>query len=207
MDRLNAVFLLGTLKRRGQLSNTATLCEILAESLKKHGVRSEIVHLVEHDIKPGTRSNMGRGDAWPAILRQIVKAEIVVFATPIWWGIHSSETQRVIERMDELNDDLLAEGESKLSNKVAGIVITGAEDGAEHVIGNLANFCVSNGMMLPPGAAVSWLGDPGKAAKARLKRKLRGDCGAMVETAARNLAFVARLLARQPIPKSETESG
>jgi hypothetical protein len=34
-----------------------------------------------------------------------------------------------------------------------------------------------------------------------------GECGAMVETAARNLAFVARLLAYRPIPKGEKESG
>jgi multimeric flavodoxin WrbA len=207
MAGLHAVFLLATLKRRGQLSNTATLCELLADSLKTHDVRSEIVHLVEHAIKPGTRSNMGRGDAWPAILKKISAAEIVVFATPIWWGIHSSEMQRVIERMDELNDDLLSRGESTLSNKVAGIVITGAEDGAEHIIGNIANFCVSNGMMLPPGGAVSWLGDPGNASKATLKRKLRSECGAMTETASRNLAFVARLLECRPIPKAETESG
>jgi multimeric flavodoxin WrbA len=187
MAGLNAVFLLATLKRRGQLSHTATLCELLGETLKKkHDVRSEIVHLVEHAIKPGTRSNMGKGDAWPAILKKISAAEIVVFATPIWWSIHSSEMQRVIERMDELNDDLLSEGESKLSNKVAGIVITGAEDGAEHIIGNIANFCVS---------------------KATLKRKLGSECGAMIETASRNLAFVARLLQRQPIPKAAKESG
>jgi hypothetical protein len=64
---LNAVFLLATLKRRGQLSHTATLREPLGETLKKkHDVRSEIVHLVGHAIKPGARGNMGKGDGWPA---------------------------------------------------------------------------------------------------------------------------------------------
>jgi multimeric flavodoxin WrbA len=207
MSDLNAIFLLGTLKRRGQFSNTETLCEILVESFKKQAVRSEIVHLVEYDIKPGTRSNMGKGDAWPAILKKVVAADIVIFATPVWWGIQSSVTQRVIERMDELNDDLLETGESKLSNKVAGIVITGAEDGAEHIIGNIANFCIWNGMTLPPACSVSWLGDTTRASKASLKKRLRSECRAQAETAARNLAFVARLLKAHPMPKAEKSSG
>ncbi len=58
---------------------------------------------------------------------------------------------------------------------------------------------------MPPGCAVSWLGDTTRATKTSLKKKLRSECGAMAETAAR--AFVARLLKEHPIPRAETEGG
>ena len=38
---------------------------------------------------------------------------------------------QVSERLDEVNDKLLETGKSDFDNKVGGIVITGAEDGAE----------------------------------------------------------------------------
>jgi hypothetical protein len=33
---------------------------------------------------------------------------------------------------------------------VAGIIVTGDSDGAEHIIGNLANFFVAIGLVNPP---------------------------------------------------------
>ena len=67
-------------------------------------------------------------------------ADIVIFATPVWWGIQSSFIQRVIERLDEVHDEIMDTGKSKLTNKVTGIIVTGDSDGAEHIISNLANF-------------------------------------------------------------------
>lgn len=151
--RLRAIFLLGTLNaRQGEFSHTETLCELVIEDLRPYNVECEIVRVVEYDIKPGVENDMGEGDEWPAILKKILIADIIVFATPIWWGIQSSLIQRVIERMDALNDELLETGKSELANKVGGMVITGAEEGAEHIIGNVANFLVWNGMTLPPHA-------------------------------------------------------
>lgn len=69
-DRLRVVFLLATLKpsRSGrEFSHTDTLCKVVAECLRSHNVACEIVRLVDYDIKPGIRSNMGKGDEWPGI--------------------------------------------------------------------------------------------------------------------------------------------
>ena len=62
-----------------------------------------MIRLVDYDIPAGTKSNMGKGDDWPRILEKILASDIIVFATPIWWGIQSSLMQRVIERLDELS--------------------------------------------------------------------------------------------------------
>ena len=144
-NQIRAVFLLGTLKKKQVLSHTQALCEAVADVFaKQEGVRSEIVRLRDYDIQPGTKTEIDDDD-WPKIVKKMIKADIVIFATPIWWGIQSSLTQRAIERLDELNDELLETGKSEFGNKVGGIVITGAEDGAEHVIGNILNFMTWNG--------------------------------------------------------------
>ena len=54
----------------------------------------------------------------------------MIFCTPIWWGGRSSLMQRVIERLDALDEEYGASGRSAISSKVAGVVITGSEDGA-----------------------------------------------------------------------------
>jgi multimeric flavodoxin WrbA len=155
---MKATVLLGTLKREG-LSNTETLCEFLVQRMAGRGISSEIVKLADHHVPPGTCSRMGEDDGWPAILEKLVASELLIVATPIWWGGHSSLVQRVIERLDELHDEVLAGKPSRLEGKVGGIVITGDSDGAQHVIGNLANFFNAIGLLLPPYATLSVLWD------------------------------------------------
>jgi multimeric flavodoxin WrbA len=206
---LRAVFLLATLKHKrggGEFSHTEVLSELVVENLREHGVRSEIVRLVDYDIPPGTKSNMGKGDEWPVILKKVLAADIVVFATPIWWGNHSSLMQRVIERLDELHNELLETGKSRLTNKVGGIVITGEEDGEQHITGSLSNFLLSIGVTLPPMSAVSYQGEYTRATKKSLARKFREDedIASAAERMARNLAFFARVLVENRIPEGKS---
>jgi multimeric flavodoxin WrbA len=153
---MKATILLGTLKQSG-LSNTETLCEFLSGRMEQQGIDCETVKLVNHRINAGTWSDMGQGDEWPGILNRVLASEILVFATPIWWGNQSSLIQRVIERLDELHDKVLAGEGSPIDGKAAGIVITGDSDGAQHVIGNLCNFCNALGVIVPPYATLSVL--------------------------------------------------
>src|SRR5262245_61601441 len=91
---IKALVLLRTLKKSPGLSNTHELSAFLAEHLKKHNVTTEILRLVDYNILPGTRNDMGKGDDWPKkILPKLLAADIIVFATPIWWGSVSSVLQ------------------------------------------------------------------------------------------------------------------
>jgi multimeric flavodoxin WrbA len=179
------------------------LCQFVVEELRSQKVSSQIVRLVEYDIKPGIKSNMGRGDEWPGILNEILASDILVFATPIWWGNQSSLMQRAIERLDELHNELLETGKSRLANKIGGIVITGEEDGEQHITGNLSNFLLSMGVTLPPQCAVSYQGEYTRATRRSLARKFREEKATAdaVQTMARNLAFFARLLRQNNIPQ------
>ena len=152
MKRLRALFLVGTLKSGSDASknsNTYTLSEFLAKHLDSNGVQSDLIPLADHNILPGVYTNI-ENDDWPMIFEKILASDIVIFATPVWWGNQSSLIQRVIERLDEIHDDIMKSAKSKMTNKVAGIVVTGDSDGAEHIIGNLANFFIALGFTVPP---------------------------------------------------------
>ncbi|MDQ3080980.1 MAG: flavodoxin family protein [Gemmatimonadota bacterium] len=187
---MKATILLGTLKNSG-LSNTETLCEFLAKRMQLQGIQSELVRLVDHEIPPGTCSDMGEGDEWPQILETVLASDIVVFATPIWWDNHSSLIQRVIERLDELHDKILQGESSALDGKLGAIVITGDSDGAQHIIGNLCNFFNAIGLLIPPYATLSVLWerqakgtDP---TKKELLRKYEADYGEAADRLIRQL--------------------
>jgi len=170
-NKLSAVVLLATLKKTGQ-SNTAVLSEFLVEKMAAKGIACEIVKLVDHNVLAGTYHDMGKGDGWPAILEKIEKATIVIFATPIWWSSPSSEMQRVIERLDEVHDEILAGKPSRLEGKVGGIVITGDSDGAQQIIGTIANFCNAIGIIVPPYASLSVLAEEQAKGKKTSREKL-----------------------------------
>lgn len=155
-DTIQAVLLLGTLKKREE-SNTQVLSEFLIEKMRKQHIECEMIKLVEHTILPGTYSDMGEGDEWPSILEKLLAARIIIMATPIWWNSPSSEIQRVIERLDEIHDEILEGKKSKMGGKVGGIVITGDSDGAQTVIGTISNFFNFIGIVVPPYATLSVL--------------------------------------------------
>lgn len=192
---MKAVILLGTLKASG-LSHTETLCEFLAGRMERQGIRSEIVKLVDRAILPGTYSDMGEGDEWPDILEKILGADILILATPIWWSNASSLIQRAVERLDELHDRVLEGRPSGLEEKVGGIVITGDSDGAQHVIGNLANFLNGVGVVIPPYGTLSVLWErQAKSAdptKEELLEKYESDYTETADRMTRQLLIFAR---------------
>ncbi|WP_299702974.1 NAD(P)H-dependent oxidoreductase [uncultured Pontibacter sp.] len=182
---MKAIILLGTLKKEG-LSNTEVLSEFLAGYFQEQDIDCTIVKLVDHNILAGTYSDMGESDDWPDVLKQVLAADIIVFATPIWWNNQSSEIQRVIERLDEIHDEILEGKKSKLEGKVGGIVITGDSDGAQHIIANISNFYNAVGIALPPYASLSVLWEKQakgqKPSREELLQKYKKDYGSTAET-------------------------
>lgn len=163
-----ALILLGTLKTHTQ-SNTQVLCEFFSERAKAKGLECELVRLVDHRINAGTDEKEGEGDEWPSVYKKVQEADVIIFATPVWWGSHSSEIQRAIERLDVVHDEILEGKASKLDGKAGGVIITGDGDGAEHIIGVLANFFNAIGITFPPYATLSvlWVGNDKKAKTSR----------------------------------------
>lgn len=127
-------------------------------------------------------------------------------ATPVWWGIQSSLIQRAIERLDEIHDEIMETGKSRLANKVAGIVVTGDSDGAQHIIGNLDNFFLAFGFTLPPFGTLTVLW-PGLAKKSdknkqEILKYFKDNYTSTAKKAAQNLTLMAGLLKENPYPNN-----
>lgn len=158
---MRAVIVNCTLKPSPEPSNTDALADVVAEALEASGVEVERIRAVDHDIKPGVRSDEGEGDEWPRIRERIVASEILSLATPTWLGKPSSIAQRVCERMDAMLSETDDAGRPIAYNRVAGIVVTGNEDGAHHVIGELSGSLVDIGYTIPGQGWTYWNRGPG----------------------------------------------
>ena len=131
---MQVLVLNASLKHGNDLSNTEEVTNMVLEEMRKLGrVDAETIRLADKRIPVGLGFRESDDDEWPEIADKLRKADIVIFATPIWWGQRSSLMQRVIERMDAFDEEAHS-GRADLLNKVAGVVITGSEDGAQAVL-------------------------------------------------------------------------
>lgn len=202
--KLKALFLNGSLKHKKELSNTGELSEMVMNFMAGYGVRSEIIRLSDKNIPVGLRYRESPKDDWPAIAGKIREADILVIATPIWWGGRSSMAQRVIERLDAFDEEYHKDGRSALYNKVAGIVITGSEDGALSTLGTIMMVMTFMGFTLPPECCSYWVGEVGMPPKDDRKKRLKNNASKnMAKNMARNLVYYSQLLKLNPLnPKS-----
>jgi multimeric flavodoxin WrbA len=161
MTPLSALILNCTLKRSPAPSNSEALARVVGEALVQGGATYEVIRIVDHVVHPGVSTDEGDGDEWPRIHEKILAAEILVLATPIWMGQPSSVSKRVIERMDAMLSETDAEGRPVAFNRVAGFVVTGNEDGAHHVVAELAQGLFDIGYTVPGQSSTYWHLGPG----------------------------------------------
>jgi len=199
-DQLRALGLNGTLKASPQTSNTEALMQVVLDALAERGVRCESVRLPDHDIAPGVVSQAVRpGDAWPQIHAQVLEADIVVFASPTWFGQPSSEIKRAFERLSGLMSETDDDGVPAPYNKVAGFVVTGNEDGAHHVISQMAAAAYDIGFTVPAHAWTYWNKGPGPGDEEYVTSSETEWTNTTGRAAAQNLETVARALAANPL--------
>ena len=75
----------------------------------------------------------------------------IIIATPIWWGMFSSHTQALIERLDYIDTWSLDDNHYKpMFGKVMGTIVSGGVDGWQHITGTLASFASNLALTMPP---------------------------------------------------------
>lgn len=197
---LRALVLNASLKHGNEISNTQEVADLVLEAMATHGVVAESVRLSDRSLPVGLGFRESDDDEWPDIVDKVRAADIVIFATPVWWGGRSSLMQRLIERFDALDEEYIATGRSALYNKVAGIVITGSEDGALHTMGTIMMVLTWMGFTLPPECCAYWVGEVGDPpSEDRAKRLKNKATDHMAKNLARNLVFYAQLLNQNPL--------
>lgn len=204
---MRALVLNCTLKPSPEPSNTEALARVLVREWEAAGVVTEVVRLIDHDVKPGVKSDMGPGDAWPAIREKIVAAEILLVATPTWLGQQSSVCMRALERMDAMLSETQADGRPLVFDKVAGVVVTGNEDGAHHIVGTVAQALIDIGFTVPGQGWTYWHLGPGPGPDYLDDQKGHDWSDRTGRNAAKILAAVAYALRSHPLPQIETSGG
>jgi len=198
---LKALFLNCTLKPSPEVSNTQALADRVLGHLHDLDCEAETVRVVDHNVKFGVTNDEGDGDEWPLILEKVLAADIVIMGMSIWFGVRCSVAQMVIERLDGTYADTNAVGQYPMYNKVAGVVVTGNEDGA-HACAETTLFNLSHlGFTIPPNADTYWVGDAGPGPS---YIEAGGADSAYTQKTARwmahNVVHLARILKAHPIP-------
>ncbi|GGT47422.1 hypothetical protein GCM10010271_59420 [Streptomyces kurssanovii] len=189
-----------TLKTSPEPSNTHALATVVAGQLEKHGADVEFVRAVDMDIRPGVVSEaVGPGDQWPQVHGKLMESDILVVASPTWLGRPSSVAQRVLERMDAMLSETDDDGRPVAYNKVAGVVVTGNEDGAHHVISEISGALADIGYTIPGQAWTYWHLGPGPGPDYLDDERGRDWSHKTGRAMAANLFGTAKALAANPL--------
>jgi multimeric flavodoxin WrbA len=197
---MRALVLNCTLKSSPTTSNTQALADVVIAALKEKGVDVDVVRVVDRNVPPGVETDLGNGDEWPQLHAMLMDSEILVIATPTWLGQPSSIAKGVLERMDAMISETKDDGTYAAYNKVAGVVVTGNEDGAHHVISEVTGALIDIGFTIPGQAWTYWNMGPGPG-PSYLESDHRHDWSEKTGTTmAANLYAAAAALQAHPLP-------
>ena len=99
---LKALFFNATLTKSPETSHTEKLIKLSQSIMEKHGVKSKLIRVIDHpDIATGVWPDMREHgwdkDEWPEIYKNVMDADILILAGPIWLGDNSSQMKKIIE--------------------------------------------------------------------------------------------------------------
>ncbi|SDC51951.1 flavodoxin family protein [Actinokineospora iranica] len=197
---MRVVVLNCSLKSSSDSSNTQRLADVVTAELEGRGATVIVHRLADLAIPPGVQTDLGDGDQWPLVHADLLAAEILIVASPTWVGRPSSLAQRAIERMDAMLSETDDHGRPVAYNRVAGVVVTGNEDGAHHVISEIAGALGDIGYTVPGQAWTYWNMGPGPGPDYSDTDHGHEWSHQTAKTMAHNLHSVAKALAREPIP-------
>ncbi|GAA3801891.1 flavodoxin family protein [Nocardioides panacisoli] len=200
MADLNALVLACTLKPSPSPSSSVQLGTEFLEALREHGVEGSLVRVADHSVKFGVSTDEGDGDAWPTVRQQMLAADVLVIATPIWMGQPASVCKMVLERLDAEISETDDEGRMETYGKVAAVAVVGNEDGAHHVIAECLQALNDVGFSVAANGSTYWVGE---AMQSTDYLDLDGGSektSATTRTAAANTVHLARLLKESGYP-------
>lgn len=184
----------------GETSSTDALMKQFFDALLKLDVAGEVVRAADFNIKPGVKSDEGKGDAWPGLRKRLLAADILVIGSPIWLGQPSSVAKRVLDRMDAFLDEKDECGRMPSYGKVAVAVVVGNEDGAHHVGAEVAQALFEVGFTIPAGGSTYWVGEAMGSKEYKEFKKPPKVIDKWNKMLASNTVHLARLLKAQNYP-------
>lgn len=200
MIDLRALLLVCTLKPSPSESSSELLARDLERELQQLGVVTEVVRVVDHDVKFGVSTDEGDGDEWPAIRSKMLESNILALCTPIWMGQPSSVCKMVLERLDAELSETDDEGRMTTYGKVGMVGVVGNEDGAHHVISECLQGLNDVGFSFAANAGTYWVGEAMQSVDYKDHDETPEKTAATNKTAAQTAVHLARLLRENQYP-------
>lgn len=206
---IRALLLNCTQRRSPSRSQTQGLVDKAVALFEAENVTCEVVRVIDLDIE---HEYWDESDDWaagekarrpedtPWLVERMRAADIVVFATPITGGMCSAMAHIVLQNLNHLEDFAPDTGQYMFYNKVAGMLITGNEDGAQQVASNVLFNLSRLGFTVPPNCEAYWLGPAGTGPgyfEAHGDRHFHTN--KLLRYMTKNLTYVAQLLKDHPI--------
>lgn len=160
-------------QRHPRPSTSETLLEHgLEYAQSNHSAETRLIRVRELKIRhcEGYYSRALRGCAWPCnitaedpsdqmrvIYERVVDwADLVIVATPLRWGNACSLYYEMVQRMNCIQNQIPARGRYLIQDKVAAFIITGGQDGVQHVAGEMLMFWSELGFVFGRFPFVGW---------------------------------------------------
>ncbi|MGC4931231.1 flavodoxin family protein [Streptomyces sp. DT117] len=197
---MRALALVCTLNASPAPSSSQYIAEQVMAQPARHDVPGKIVRIADHNVRPGVETDMGDGDAWPAIREDILAADILLISTPIWLGHPSSICQRVLERLDAELSETDGQGRPYVHGKVAAVAVVGNEDGAHKVSADVFQGLNDIGFSLAAQAVTYWVGEAVHGTDFQDLDETPESVTSTTEALVANAVHLARLLTDSPYP-------
>ncbi len=199
-NKLNVLALVCSLKPSPAPSSSQLIAEQVLEALEQHDCTGEVVRGVDFHVAPGVDTDMGGNDQWPTIRAKLLRAHILLIATPIWLGHMSSVAQRVLERIDAELSETDDQDRPLMWDKVAIAAIVGNEDGAHKVSADLFQALGDTGFTIPAQGSTYWVGEAMSPTDYNDLDTTPEAVASATKDLARCAAHVARLLQQNGYP-------
>jgi multimeric flavodoxin WrbA len=197
---VTALVLVCTLKSSPATSSSELLATQVLAALRQQGVEGHLVRVVDHGVRFGVSTDEGEDDGWPRIRDQMLAADILVIATPIWMGQPSSVCKMVLERLDAELRETDDEGRLLTYGKAAMVAAVGNEDGAHHVIAECLQALNDTGFSIAPNAGTYWVGQAMQTTDYQELDPSPEETTSATRSAVANTVHLARLLQGSDYP-------
>ncbi|MCC6033316.1 MAG: flavodoxin family protein [Desulfurococcaceae archaeon] len=165
---MESVKVLGLNASPRKYGNTYKLLEVALETASMYGAETKLIHLYDYDIKPcegclsdeqlACRPPCINDDGSWSVLREILKSDALIIATPVFWYGPSGHLKNLIDKLTVFENMIFIDGKSWVEGKVAGFIAVGAEAGAVMTIAYLMSVFNSFGYLIPPWALAYYQG-------------------------------------------------
>ncbi len=155
-------------------ANTEIMLQAALDKAQEEGAEVELVTLAGKTISPcdACSSCLKTGkchikDDMQDIYPKLLEADGIIFGTPVYYWSVSAQAKALIDRT------FIFDAESRLRNKVAGVVMTAQRSGVAGVVATFSWFFTPQKMIMV-GWADGFSGDEGYTDKSAVKKDKKG---------------------------------